>query len=82
MDRITVESIIEILNSLDENIMITGEQADEDLTALGVDSIVFIKFIVAMEEEFDCEIPDSKLILSEMNSVSKIYEALKEVIYV
>lgn len=82
MECITMESIIEILNSLDEKIVITDEQADEDLTALGVDSILFIKLIVAMEEKFDCEIPDSKLILSEMNSVTKIYEALQEVMYV
>ena len=44
-----------------------------------MDSITFIKIIVAVEEEFECEIPDSKLLLGEMNTVNKIVQVLNDI---
>ena len=38
----------------------------------------FIQMVVAIEEAFDCEIPDSKLIMSEMDTVEKIMAVLAE----
>ena len=46
-----------------------------------MDSMTFIKIIVDLEEEFDCEIPDSKLLFSEMNTVNKIMQVLTEIEY-
>lgn len=74
-----VEKVIEILNANIENVEITEDKLDEDLSGLGMDSVTFIKIIVAVEEEFECEIPDSKLLFSEMSTVNKIIEVLKEV---
>ena len=39
-------------------------------------SIDFVRIIVGLEEEFDCEIPDSKLLISEMDTISKMYQAI------
>ena len=79
MKEITVEKIIEILNANIENAEISQDTLDEDLSELGMDSITFIKIIVALEEEFECEVPDSKLLLGEMNTANKIFQILKDI---
>lgn len=79
MREITVEKIIGILNSQIENASITPEQINEDLTTLGMDSIDFIRVVVSLEKEFDCEIPDSKLLSFEMNTVAKIFKVLNSI---
>ena len=78
MKEVTVEGILRVINSLD-NIEISTEQLDESLPDLGMDSISFIQIVVGLEEAFDCEIPDSKLLISEMDTVQKIFDVLQEV---
>ena len=77
MKDVTVEGILRVVNSLD-NIEVSTEQLDEYLPNLGMDSISFIQIVVGLEETFDCEIPDSKLLISEMDTVQKILNVLKE----
>lgn len=77
MKEITIENIIKIINLYVENIVITEKMVDDDLTLLGMDSIAFIRIIVALEEYFNCEIPDDKLLTTEMNTVCKIFNTLK-----
>ena len=79
MKEVTIDKIVEILNANIENEEITGENLDENLSELGMDSITFIKIIVSLEEEFECEIPDSKLLLREMDTVNKILGILKDI---
>ena len=79
MKKITVEKILEILNANIENAEVKEDKLDEDLSALGMDSITFIKIIVALEEEFECEIPDSKLLIGEMNTANKILQVLQNI---
>ena len=79
MKEITVEKVIEILNANIENAEISEDKLDEDLSELGMDSLTFIKIIVALEEEFECEIPDSKLLIIEMNTANKIVQVLKSI---
>lgn len=76
MKQITIEEVLEILNSNIENAVISKNQLDEDLATIGMDSITFIRVIVTLEEEFECEFPDSKLLISEMNTVNKIFDVL------
>ena len=59
-----------------DNIKIDAEQIDKDLSVIGMDSLVFMRVIVALEEEFDIEIPDEKLLMPEMNTVSKILDVV------
>lgn len=79
MKEVTKEKIVEIININIENAEILIEQAEEDLSVFGMDSIAFIRIIVSLEEEFECEVPDSKLLLTEMNTVNKIYEVLSSI---
>lgn len=47
-------------------------QFDEDLNVIGIDSISFIQIVVALEDNFEIEIPDEKLMLEEMGTFNKI----------
>lgn len=76
MKPVTIESLLSLINDIIGDAHITSEQLNDDLSGFGMDSIMFIQVIVSIEEEFECEIPDSKLLFSEMNTVSKIYEVL------
>ena len=79
MKEISAAKIVDVINSNIEEINLTSEQLDVNLTELGMDSYAFIRIIVALEEAFDCEIPDSKLIISEMDTVEKIIAVLQEI---
>ena len=46
---------------------------------MGMDSITFIQIVVALEEEFECEIPDEKLLITEMDTVQKIVDVLQSI---
>lgn len=76
MKEITKEKVLEIVNSA-QDMEVTVEQCDDDLLELGLDSIKFIQIIVSLEEAFECEIPDEKLLFTEMNSVNKMLEVLQ-----
>ena len=76
MKEIAKERILEIVNSVQDT-EVTVDQCDDDLLELGLDSIKFIQIIVSLEEAFECEIPDEKLLLTEMNSVNKMLEVLQ-----
>lgn len=43
---------------------------------MGIDSLMFIRIIVNLEEEFNIEFPDELLLLSEMNTVERICEII------
>lgn len=76
MKKIKKEKILEIVNSV-QDMEATVDQCDDDLLELGLDSIKFIQIILSLEEAFECEIPDEKLLLTEMNSVNKMLEVLQ-----
>lgn len=74
------KKILDIVNANIENTAITNEQADEDLSLFGMDSITFIKIIVDLEETFKIEIPDEKLLITEMGTLNKIVEVVLNVL--
>lgn len=76
MKAITIDGVLNILNST-EKFEITTEQLEENLPDLGMDSITFIQIIVALEERFECEIPDEKLLITEMDTVQKMIDVLQ-----
>lgn len=54
---------------------------DEDnLQNYGLDSLLFVKIIVDIELAFNIEFPDDKLILSEANTIAKIYDIVKPLV--
>lgn len=75
-----IDKVLQILSENIENCEIAPGQKDEDLVALGMDSIIFIRVVVALEEAFDIEIPDEKLLLTEMNTISKMTEVISAVL--
>lgn len=76
MKDIVVDTILEIINKNIDDAEITVDNLEDDLPSVGMDSIAFVKIIVSIEEEFECEIPDSKLLISEMNTAKKIIAVL------
>lgn len=79
MKAISVEKIVETINNNIEEANLTEAKYDEDLSKFGMDSFTFIRIIVALEEVFECEIPDSYILISEMNTINKIYKVLNEI---
>ena len=75
-----LDKVLKVLNANLENTEITFEQTEDDLSALGMDSIVFIRVVVALEEAFDIEIPDEYLLLTEMNNLSKMTDVISTVL--
>ena len=72
LKEVTINSILSIINEHIENVEITVEQADEDLSLLGMTSIIFIRIAVALEEAFEIEVPDEYLLITEMGTVNKM----------
>lgn len=78
MKDITYKNIVDVINKV-VGCELTAEQLDVNLVELGMDSIKFIELVIALEESFDCEIPDSKLLFADMDTVKKIFDVLKTV---
>ncbi len=45
---------------------------NEDLVALGMNSIQFISVVVALEETFEIEYPDEYLLITQSNTLNKL----------
>lgn len=76
MKKVEIDKILDIINKT-VDLYITSTQVDENLVDLGMDSIKFVQLVVSLEEEFECEIPDSKLLITEMDTVRKIQDVLQ-----
>lgn len=70
------QKVLDILKTNIKGIELTQQQAEEDLSLIGMDSISLIHVIVEIENMFEIEIPDEKLLLSEMNTLSKIVDVV------
>lgn len=76
--EMTLANVIGVLNDTLEETNLTEDSLDVDLSECGVDSLRFVQLVVSLEEAFGVEVPDSKLIFSEMNTIEKIWGVLKE----
>lgn len=74
------KTVIEIIVKNIGKEHILSLEPDCELSKLGMTSIVFIQIVVSLEETFDIEIPDEKLIMTEMGTVNKIINVVKEVL--
>lgn len=66
------QKILDVINSNIENANLQINQADEDLVAMGMDSIKFISIVVALEEAFEIEYPDDFLLITQSNTLNKL----------
>lgn len=71
------QKVVDIIKEVLSIENIEEELYDEDLKELGLDSLSFIRIIVLLEEQFECEIPETKILLTELNTVNKIIETIK-----
>ena len=72
------KKILDIVNSNIENADLQFDQADEDLVALGMDSILFISIVVALEGDFDIEYPDDYLLITQSNTLNKLVSIVSD----
>lgn len=77
MKSVELNCVIEILNDNIDDAHLSNDMLEENLPALGMNSISFIQIIVALEEEFECEFPDEKLFITEMDTVQKMIDVLQ-----
>lgn len=78
MKEVSTAIVLEVINR-SENMEVSQEQLKDSLPELGMDSITFIQIVVALEEEFECEIPDEKLLITEMDTVQKMLDVLQSI---
>ena len=78
MKEVSTALVLDVINR-SENMEVSQEQLEDSLPELGMDSIMFIQIVVALEEEFECEFPDEKLVVTEMNTVQKIVDVLQSI---
>lgn len=77
MKQVNLNDLLSLINSNLKDTTITVEKITQNLSELGIESITFIQIIIAIEEWFECEIPDSKLLITEMDTVEKIMNILQ-----
>ena len=73
-----LEKILAIVNSHIDDSAITADQNDEDLVAMGMDSIKFISIVVMLEEVFEIEYPDEYLLVTQSNTLQKLVSIVSE----
>lgn len=73
-----LEKVLAIVNTYIEDSVITADQADDDLIALGMNSISFISVVVALEGTFDIEYPDENLLIAQSNTVNILASIVSE----
>lgn len=78
MKEVSTTLVLEVINRL-ENMEVSQEKLKDSLPEMGMDSITFIQIVVALEEEFECVIPDEKLLITEMDTVQKMVDVLQSV---
>ena len=77
MDEIQAK-VTEIVKSCTETEDVQKVTTEADLSAIGMDSITFIRIVVALEEAFVIEVPDEYLLMTEMNTVEKMAKIVAE----
>lgn len=71
-----LNKILNIVNDNIENGEVSFDTVDDELTTMGMSSINFIQIIVSIEETFNIEVPDEKLLITEMGTVNKMFEII------
>ena len=87
-DTITLQNLASDLNAIQKKALsiiksnleakITDEiSLDTDFTSIGVDSITFIKVVVALEVEFDFEFDDEMLLITKFPTIKTMVEYIE-----
>jgi len=60
---------------------VEGSPLDIDLRDIGINSITFIKLIVALESEFDVEFDDAGLNIENFQTLRQFKEYVEKIVY-
>lgn len=74
-----VDRIIECIQKVGIDVSDSEDYKSINLNEYVLDSISFVSFIVEVEKEFDCEIPDDLLLMSTLTTVGKFSEMIDEI---
>lgn len=77
MDKKKIIKLLATIIKIDEDQLIKTP-VDTKLSELGLDSIQFIQFIVALEEKFNIEVLDSDLMVSNFQTIDTLYQTLEK----
>ena len=77
---ISIEEILEIINPILEDEILTISDIEERLKDKGLDSIKFVLFIVELENKFQIEIPDEYLIYSKLPTIAEVHKIVNELV--
>lgn len=80
MDEKLISLVNRVVNEVIPEANMNIVKCDENLQNCGMNSIEFISIIVALEEKLEIEIPDEYLLITQMNTVTKICNVLSEVL--
>lgn len=80
MDEKLISLVNRVVNEVIPEANMNIAKCDENLQNCGMNSIEFISIIVALEEKLEIEIPDEYLLITQMNTVTKICNVLSEVL--
>lgn len=75
VNKIITKKILKIAN---ENLQkeISLSEVELDLSQSGLDSITFIRIVVSLEETFEIEVPDEYLMVTAMNTITKMVDVV------
>lgn len=80
MDEQIVNRVIEIVRENTTSLDPEFCDTKAELSQIGIDSIIFIRIVVAIEGAFDIEISDEKLLITEMGTIEKMVEVVSSAI--
>ena len=65
------ENVVCVVNTIMETDL-NNKNMQDNLQKMGMDSIKFVKIVIELEERFDIEVPDEKLLITEMSTLSQL----------
>lgn len=77
---VSIEEILDIINPILEDKILTTSDVKKSLKDNGLDSIKFVLFIVEIENKFQIEIPDEYMIYSELPTVAEVHRVVNELV--
>lgn len=66
-----------VLNMLELKMTNDDLLSDTELQNIGMNSISFVKLIVEIENQFNIEVPDDKLLITEAGTIKKLSEIIE-----
>ena len=77
---VSVSEILDIINPILEDRVLTEQEINEDLQSLGLTSVTFVMMVVELEDTFGIEMPDEYLLFTRLPSVAVVYEVINSLV--